>query len=67
MDFKKLSHCGFRNLLWIRGLLPEINNLVSIPSKRVSCVLSLGFHDISCNSYSLARVINLEMNIFPNK
>ena len=46
MDFKTLSLCGFKDS-WIQGLLQETNNLVSIPSKRILCALSLDFHDFN--------------------
>ena len=36
-----------RNFSWIQDLLLETNSLVSVPSKRVSCVLSSGFRDIN--------------------
>jgi len=38
-----------RNPSWIRGLLVETNILVFVLSKRVSCVLFLGFHVIKFN------------------
>ena len=36
-----------RNPSWIRDLLLETNSLVSVLSKKVSCILFSGFHDIN--------------------
>ena len=36
-----------RNPSWIRDLLLETNSLVSVLSKKVSCMLFSGFHDIN--------------------
>ena len=38
-----------RNPYWIRGLLVQTNILVSIPSKRASSIIFLGFHVIKFN------------------
>ena len=45
--FQSYHLMNSRNFSWIRDLLLETNSLVSVPSKRVSCMLPSDFRDIN--------------------
>ena len=51
-----------RNPSWIRDLPLETNSLVSVPSKRVSYMLSSGFRDINIKEI-VEMIIELAIQI----
>ena len=58
-----------RNSSWIRGLLLETNNLVSVPSKRALCVLFPSFCNIILFIHNLKPIfpsLSIEPCMFNN-